>query len=264
MTKKALGQHWLVDEGSLDLICQAADLQPDDNLLEIGPGQGALTTKLLQAGAQVTAVELDDELVEPLRRQFSGKPVTIIQDNILRFDLTTLPAGYKVVANIPYYLTSKILRTLTESDNPFSEAVLLVQKEVAERVAAGKGKMSALSVATQLYCDVGLGPVISADKFMPPPKVDSQILLLNYTGLKHKVDVGQFFRVVHAGFGERRKKLTNSLSGGLRLSKTDVVNLLSEAGIRAEARAQELAVDDWVALYRAWQGRKTPALPGSS
>jgi 16S rRNA (adenine1518-N6/adenine1519-N6)-dimethyltransferase len=252
-TKKALGQHWLNDDTSLDQICQSADISPGDHVLEVGPGQGSLTAKLLTAGAVVTAVELDDDLIGPLTRRFTGQQVAIVHNNILKFDLSSLPKGYKVIANIPYYLTSKLIRMLTESVNPFQEAVLLVQKEVAERVAAAPGKMSALSVATQFYCNVGLGPVITAQKFTPPPKIDSQLLLLNFTGAKFACDTKLFFQLVHAGFGERRKKLSNSLSGGLHMPKSDAEALLQTANLSTNIRAQELTLEEWGRLYNTWQ-----------
>ncbi|MCW1908455.1 MAG: 16S rRNA (adenine(1518)-N(6)/adenine(1519)-N(6))-dimethyltransferase RsmA [Candidatus Saccharibacteria bacterium] len=253
-TKKSLGQHWLNDEASLDMICQAADVSMGDMVLEIGPGQGSLTDKLVAAGANVTAVELDDDLILSLKRRFGGQPVTIVHGNILKFDLSTLPSNYKVVANIPYYLTSKLIRIMTEAANPFHDAVLLVQKEVAERVAAKAGKMSALSVATQFYCDVGLGPVIAADKFTPPPKIDSQLLLLNFSGPKFACDTKHFFQLVHAGFGERRKKLSNSLSGGLHIPKDQAEALLQAAGLSTDVRAQELTLAEWGRLYNTWRG----------
>ena len=176
----------------------------------------------------------------------------IVTEDILQFDLTKLPKGYKVVANIPYYLTSKLIRDLCESANPFSQAALLVQKEVAERVAAEPGALSILGVSTQFFCSVGLGPVVPAELFTPPPKVDSQILMLDYRGPRFSdVDTTKYFQLIKAGFSERRKKLRSSLSGGLHISKQAASDLLEHAAINPDARAQELSLDDWHGLYHA-------------
>ncbi|MDC6625438.1 hypothetical protein OEZ82_25755, partial [Leclercia adecarboxylata] len=181
-----------------------------------GPGLGTLTKKLLERGAIVTAVEFDHDLAIGLPGRVQHANLSIVEQDILKFDLTKLPAGYKVVANIPYYLTSKLLRVLCESTNPFAGGSLLIQKEVAERVAAKPGAMSLLSVSVQYYCDVTLGALVSAELFTPPPKVDSQIIGLRYREqpLFDDVDTSKFFFVVKAGFSSRRKKLRSSLSGG--------------------------------------------------
>lgn len=261
MPKKSLGQHWLHDEAVLDSIVDCADVQAGDAVLEIGPGLGTLTRRLLARGARVTAVEFDESLAQNLTNtlQEDGPPanplkgeLVVVQDDILRFDLTTLPAGYKVVANIPYYLTSNLIRVLCESSNPFSQAALLVQKEVAERVAAKPGQMSILSVSAQFYCQVGLGPVVPAKLFTPPPKVDSQVLVLKYREqpLFEGVDTKAFFRLVRAGFSQKRKTLTNSLSGGLAISKDEARQLLEATHISPATRAQALSLSDWHDIYR--------------
>lgn len=248
--KKSLGQHWLDDDASLEAICDAAEVGKGDYVLEIGPGHGSLTRKLLARGAHVTAIELDRELVYELKSKFSGTAFRLHIGNILEFDLNSMPPNYKVVANIPYYLTSHLLRMLTESTNPFSLAALLVQKEVAHRVAAKPGDMGVLSVTVQFYCSTGLGPVVPAGLFFPPPKVDSQILMLEYKGPRYKnVDTKKFFHVVKAGFSERRKKLRSSLSGGLRITKPEASRLLEEADINPRRRAQELTLAEWHNLY---------------
>jgi 16S rRNA (adenine1518-N6/adenine1519-N6)-dimethyltransferase len=245
--KKSLGQHWLHDMATLEAM--AEDVQPGDTVLEIGPGTGTLTEVLLKKGAQVVAVEKDNELVSSLLNIFADrlKHLTLVNQSILEFDLTTLPPGYKVVANIPYYLTSNLIRVLSESTNPPVSAVLLVQKEVAERVVAAPGKMSLLSVSAQYYWEVTLGRDVPARLFTPPPKVDSQILKLNYRAnpLFKDVNSKDFFRIVKAGFGERRKTLENSLSGGLRLSKDETKNILKKAGIDPGLRAQALSLEEW-------------------
>ncbi len=260
--KKSMGQHWLYDELTLEGICESADVQSGDAVLEVGPGLGTLTRKLLTRKAKVTAVEFDKILASNLQarllRSGSISPklvdnLTVVESDILSFDLTTLPAGYKVVANIPYYLTSNLIRVLCESTNPFSQAVLLIQKEVAERVVAGQGKMSLLSVSTQYYCEVSLGDFVSAELFTPPPKVDSQVLVLKFRNepLYADVDTKQFFRIVRAGFSQKRKTLLNSLSGGLAISKDEARGYLESAQIDPGARAQSLTIDQWHALYRA-------------
>ena len=243
--KKQLGQHWLNDEASLGAMVEAAGIVAGDTVLEIGPGLGTLTEKLLASGASVHAVEFDTGLIPKLQAKFAkSSQFTLENTNILKFDLGSLPAGYKVAANIPYYLTSSLLRILCESSNPFSRAALLVQKEVAERVSAGPGQMSLLSVSVQFYCQAELGELVAAELFTPPPKVDSQILILDYAGPKFDVDASDFFRLVKAGFSERRKKLRSSLSGGLAISKEDSEKLLERAGIDPGLRAQALSLDD--------------------
>lgn len=255
--KKSLGQHWLRDEVSLDAMLEAAEINADDTVLEIGPGLGTLTAKLVKRAKQVIAVEFDADLARDLPARVPATNLQVVQQDILRFDLTTLPTSYKVAANIPYYLTSNLLRILCESSNPFSKAALLVQKEVAERVCAKPGDMSLLSVSVQFYCEVDLGPVVPAKLFTPPPKVDSQILKLTYRQepLIDDVDIKQFFQIVKIGFAQRRKTLLNALSAGLRLSREETAALLEAADIDPAVRAQVLDLDDWYALYDAFRSR---------
>lgn len=246
-TKKSLGQHWLNDEYTLQVICDDAELTLDDTVLEIGPGAGTLTRKLVEQAKAVVAVEFDGHLAETLPQRVKAENLTVVQQDILGFDLTTLPRDYKVVANIPYYLTSKLLRTLSESSNPPKTIILLVQKEVAERVAAAPGDMSMLSVSVQLYYEASLGEVVLAALFTPPPKVDSQILILHkrtkplFPGIETKA----FFRVVKAGFAARRKTLLNSLAGGLRLDKQTIEKALIDAQLNPSMRPQELSLEQW-------------------
>jgi len=208
-------------------------------------------------GAQVTAVEFDERLAYGLPIRLGGEPnadnLTVIREDILRLDLTQLPPQYKVVANIPYYLTSNLIRILTESNNPFSTAALLVQKEVAERAAAAPGRMSLLSVSAQYYAQVSLGPIVPAELFTPPPKVDSQVLVLRYRNepLFEGVDTKRFFRVVRAGFSQKRKTLVNALSGGLAINKDQARELLAASNIAPNQRAQALSLEDWYTVYSA-------------
>lgn len=254
-TKKSLGQHWLQDTDSLDAMLEAADISLNDTVLEIGPGPGTLTEELVHAAKNVIAVEFDESLAAQLPRRVVADNLTVVQQDILQFDLTSLPPNYKVVANIPYYLTSKLLRVLCESPNHFSKAAILIQKEVAERVCAKAGDMSLLSISVQFYCDTALGPVVPAHLFTPPPKVDSQILKLSFRAqpLFPGIDTKAFFRIVKAGFAQRRKTLLNSLSGGLQLDRTATTALLEAADIVPTTRAQNLTLNDWYRLYLAAQ-----------
>ena len=249
--KKSLGQHWLADQKSLENICGFANVKRGDSVLEIGPGKGDLTGKLLEFGAEVIAVEVDKSLEADLRKKFSSLPFSLNMLSIMDFDLSKLPEGYKVVANIPYYLTSHLLRMLLETQHKPQTIVLLVQKEVAQRIAAKPGQMSLLSVSAQFYCDVELGQIIPAKLFTPPPKVDSQIikLILRKQPLFKEVDNKQFFRLVKAGFSNRRKTLLNSLSNGLQLNRPDTEYLLDKAGLKPNLRPQELNLDEWHKLY---------------
>lgn len=250
---KSLGQHWLHDESTLRAIVAFAGIQKDDTVLEIGPGLGTLTQVLITTGVKVYAVEFDATLAAQLPQRVPSPRLTIEQADILTFNFTKLPVGYKVVANVPYYITSAIVRRLLESPRPPQSATLLVQKEVAERIAALPGSMSLLSISAQFYADITLGPVVPANLFTPPPKVDSQVVRLDYTGPKFTdIEPKMFFRVVKAGFAERRKKLRSSLAGGLQLPKPQVDELLQKASINAEARAQELSLGQWYSLTKQY------------
>jgi len=249
--KKSLGQHWLNDDATLQAIVDAASVSGPDHVLEIGPGAGTLTTKLVTRAAMVTAVEFDSQLAARLPQRVPAKNLTVIHQDILKFDLTSLPPDYKVVANIPYYLTSNLIRTLSESSNQPAMAVLLIQKEVAERVAAGPGQMSLLSVTAQFYWEVSLGIAVPAHLFTPPPKVDSLVLILKRRPSPlFDTDAKAYFRIVKAGFSNRRKTLHNSLSAGLHLGKPEITELLDTAGIDGKLRPQNLTLEQWYELYK--------------
>ncbi len=261
--KKSLGQHWLQDPAALAAMCDAAEVDAHDTVLEIGPGLGALTELLTRRAKNVIAVEFDEALAQALPGRVTDTNLSIIHQDILRFDLTTLPGGYKVVANIPYYLTSNLIRTFSESINPPSVATLLVQKEVAERVAAVPGAMSLLSVSAQYYWEVSVGREVPAELFTPPPKVDSQILILKKRTepLFNGVDIQFFFRVVKAGFAARRKTLLNSLSAGLRIDKNRAGEILQAAAVPPNTRPQSLSLPQWHAVYRATKNNTSSIAP---
>ncbi len=252
---KALGQHWLSDIGSLKAICRAANLSLSDTVLEIGPGSGTLTKLLVKQTREVVAVELDPDLAVRLLQIVPATNLNVIHQDILRFDFAAMPTNYKIVANIPYYLSSNLIRVISESANPPQLAVLLLQKEVAERLAAKPGDMSLLGVSAQFYWEISLGQVVDASLFTPPPKVSSQIvsLKLRKPELFPEVNPRAYFRVVKAGFAGRRKTLLNSLSSGLLMPKEVVGGLLQTVGIDHNVRAQELSLAEWHLLYLAVQ-----------
>ncbi len=247
---KSLGQHWLRDRDVLAHIADCAELSRDDIVLEIGPGLGTLTSELLRKSGKVIAVEFDAELARKLPDQFPGTNLEVINSDILKFDLNSLPLNYKVVANVPYYITSKIVQTLMTSENKPSMTVLLVQKEVAQRLAAKPGDMSILAISAQVFADVYLGDIVKAKMFTPPPKVDSQVIIMKtrQDTIFENINEADFFRIVKAGFSAKRKKLRSSLSGGLNVSKTEAELILGQANISPDSRAESLSIDDWVRL----------------
>ncbi len=250
--KKELGQNWLRDRAMLEAIADEADLSISDTVLEIGPGLGTLTSELLRRAGNVAAVELDSERAAKLPAQFPGKNLTVINEDILSYDLERLPTGYKVVANVPYYITSKIIEKLMTASNRPSVIVILVQKEVAERIVARPGGMSILAISAQIFAKTHLGIEIPRQFFTPVPKVDSQVVVLEVRDkpLVLEKDQKAFFRVVKAGFANKRKKLRSSMSAGLAISKSDAEKLLRQAGIDPDLRAEDLSIDDWIRLMR--------------
>lgn len=252
-TKKELGQHWLHDSSILNSIAEAASIVEGDEVLEIGPGLGTLTQALVRSGANVLALEFDSDLLPKLEKKFKNtEHVKIELGDVRTFDFRTMPKGYKIVANIPYYLTSHLIRSISETENPPAVAVLLIQKEVAQRICASPGQMGILSVTAQFYFECDLDIEVPAELFTPPPKVDSQVIVLTRRPSKlFDVDEKQFFHLVKAGFSEKRKTLRNALSGGLAISKDEAVELLSSAGITATTRAQELSLQQWYELHEA-------------
>lgn len=248
MADKSLGQHWLFDKKSLEVMADSADVIHGDTVLEIGPGLGTLTDVLLKRGARVIAVEFDARLIDDLKDKFNGQNFEVVQSDILQFNFSSLPKGYKIVANIPYYLTSNLLRVICESSNRPSKASLLVQKEVAERVAELPGNLSILAISVQLYATATVGDLVPAELFSPPPKVDSQVLKLHFFDQPLVTEVDRVMRLVKAGFSSPRKKLRSSLAGGLGVSIEEAEKMLEQANINPNRRAQTLFVKEWIEL----------------
>ncbi|OGE80876.1 MAG: ribosomal RNA small subunit methyltransferase A [Candidatus Doudnabacteria bacterium RIFCSPHIGHO2_01_FULL_43_23] len=261
---KKLGQHFLVDGDVLEDILSVADLKKSDNVLEIGPGVGTLTVALAGRCQKVVVVEKDKKLLKPLEISLRGfHNVEIINDDILKFNLLFLPpfdkggieGGYKLVSDIPYYITGKILKMFLTAKAKPSLMVVLIQKEVAERVTAKKGQMSILALSVQFYGEPELVRTVSRSAFFPEPEVDSAILKIKvFDKPRLQVDERLFFRLIKIGFSAKRKKLANNLSAGLKITKPEALALLEKAKIKIDARAQELSLEDWKDLYDEAQG----------
>lgn len=258
--RKRLGQHWLVDQAAVSDIVAAAGLTGRETVVEVGPGPGVLTPVLCEQAKHVIAIELDGAVLLKLRQATNKyRNLTIRQADILSVPTTTLPQPYVVVANVPYYITSAILKHFLESANRPVAMTLTIQAEVAERIVAKPPKMSMLAVSVQLYGRPRIRRRISRRAFRPVPKVDSAVLRIDDIGVGLNRRLGnltekQFFRMVRAGFSEKRKQLRNSLAGGLRLSSTAAAELLQAAGIEPARRAETLTVADWARLARVYEG----------
>ena len=260
--KQSLAQNFLMDAEQLARIAAAAALTATDTVLEIGPGLGSLTQYLAAQAGRVVAVELDDRLIEILRSHFGTQPhVQVVHGDILtlepgalvRADDSDAPVAYKVVANLPYYITSAVLRHLLEADHRPTQIVVLVQTEVAERICAAPGDLSLLAVSVQFYAEPTLVQRVPASAFHPAPKVDSAVLRLAVRPHPAVPDVNPdaFFRVARAGFSQKRKQLANTLSAGLHLPKADLITLLNNQGIDPTRRAETLTLAEWGILTQA-------------
>ena len=272
-----------MDRGHLARIVDAAELRPEDTVLEVGPGLGALTEPLAETGARVIAVEIDADMRALLQDGAGSRPnVEIVAADILetapedllgaaaedeaRWTPSGVLPGYKVVANLPYYITSAVLRHLLTSRPRPERLVVMLQKEVADRIRAEPGAMSLLALSVQLYARPRRVSVVPAGAFHPPPKVDSAVLRLDCHE-EPVVDVPSdelFFRVARAGFSQRRKQIKNPLSSGLDLPREQVLAALEEAGVPPTERAERLSLEDWAALTRALadRGLEPVAEPG--
>jgi 16S rRNA (adenine1518-N6/adenine1519-N6)-dimethyltransferase len=256
--KKAFGQHLLVDRGALETILAAADIQLEENALEVGAGTGVLTVELAREARRVVAVELDRNILPVLREttaRFAN--VEIIPRDLLDVQPTAVfgDEPYKLVANLPYYITALTLRHFLEATNPPRRMVVLVQKEVAERITAAPGDLSLLGLSVQFYGTPRLVAVVPAAAFFPAPQVDSAIVQVDLFPTPPLTGAARvrFFGIAHAGFAEKRKQLHNSLARNLRATQETVVGWLEASGIAPTRRAETLSLDDWLRLTQVVQ-----------
>ena len=262
--RKGLGQHFLIDEEVLGLILSTSQLTPEDVVVEVGPGLGVLTRELAKQAGRVIAIELDNKLADILKQSLSSfKNVTIINEDVLKVEPAALLSevefekpsiSYKVVANLPYYITSPVLRHFLEARVKPQLMVVMVQKEVAEEITARPGRMSLLSIGVQLYGEPTIAGYVPAQCFYPAPEVDSALLrVVPYS--QTAVDISDresFFVLVRAGFSASRKQLGNSLAQGLGVPKTEALSLLARANIVPQRRAETLTLEEWARLWRVF------------
>jgi 16S rRNA (adenine1518-N6/adenine1519-N6)-dimethyltransferase len=249
---KARGQNFLHDRRIVERIVEAASISRCDTVLEIGPGLGVMTAELARRAQRVVAIEIDYRLAEHLRERMPEN-VSIVEGDALKVDFATLTGSeYIVVANLPYSVATAIIRKLQESDPPPSTLTVMVQREVAERMCAAPPNMSILAVGVQFYGDPRLLFRVGGGAFVPAPKVESAVVRIVTREMPlPRAEWEAFFRIVAAGFSGKRKQLRGALTARLGLHRSVVAEALGRAGVRPEARAETLTVDDWVQLYRA-------------
>jgi 16S rRNA (adenine1518-N6/adenine1519-N6)-dimethyltransferase len=268
VARKSLGQNFLVDEAIARKVVAAANVQPSDLVIEIGPGTGALTKHLVGAASlgHVIAIELDANLIPILQANLSSfSNLTVIQADALEVDFAALVGqstqqDIRVVANIPYYITSALIRRLLESGLTIASIVLTIQKEVAERIVAKPNDMSLLAVSVQFYGTPDYVDTVPPSAFYPQPKVHSAVLRITPHGQWRGLGLqaGVFFDVVRAGFSQPRKQLRNNLTVALGLDKAQAEALLTACHIHPSRRAETLHVADWVALANQWAASRSP------
>ncbi|HPL81529.1 MAG TPA: 16S rRNA (adenine(1518)-N(6)/adenine(1519)-N(6))-dimethyltransferase RsmA [Anaerolineaceae bacterium] len=255
--KKSLGQNFLIEPSGLRKVLSAAELQGDEQVLEVGAGLGSLTVLLAQNAREVIAIEIDQTLFPALQEAISQyKNVKTAHGDILELDLTNLLSDepFVVVANIPYYITSAIIRKLLETQKRPTHMVLTIQKEVAERIIARDGKMSLLALSVQIYGKPELVATIPAGAFYPAPDVDSAVLKLSLyeQPIIEDANTDAFFKLATAGFSQKRKTLRNSLAAGLGISAQESEGLLDKAQIQSTRRAETLHLQEWQQLLDAY------------
>jgi 16S rRNA (adenine1518-N6/adenine1519-N6)-dimethyltransferase len=260
--RKRLGQNFLRDPVALGRIVRAADLSHEDVVVEVGAGVGTLTRPLAEHAGRVIALELDDGLVAILRDQVANlNNVQVLHGDVLQFSASQFPHhGYKVVGNLPYYITSAVLRHFLEKVPRPRLMVVTVQREVADRIVAGPGKMSLLAVSVQFYGQPRIVARLPAGAFYPPPQVDSAVVRIDVGEqptivLENAIDEAMFFRVVRAGFSQKRKTLRNSLSAGLGLSPAGAEEALEQAGVDPRRRAETLSLKEWAEVVQVFSSR---------
>lgn len=252
--KKSLGQNFLINPRIVEKIVEAAAVSAEDTVLEVGPGTGNLTRALAATGARVIAVEKDRRVIEDLQAEFSAAQIEIIEGDILEFDPAAnglQDGGYKIVANLPYYITSHFLRTVFEKWPRPSLMILMVQKEVARRITAKPPRMNLLALSVQYYADPKIIAPVRAGNFRPMPNVDSAIISLRPKAERLKpAEEEMLFKLLRAGFSGKRKQLVNNLAKNFGMMKDDLPKLFAETGLKPDIRAENLSLSQWMELSK--------------
>jgi len=253
--KDFLGQNFLVDKVVLDEIIKSADIKSDDVIVEIGPGLGVLTQELAMRAKLVLAFEKDYDLCEYLRKYFkNAKNVKIVHQDILTYDLQLVEGKYKLVSNLPYNITSPVIRKFLDAENKPDEMVLMVQKEVAERLIAGPGNSDRgiLTVMVELFSSAEIISLVSRESFWPVPKVDSAVIKLKLNQKKLKIDTEALMKFIKFGFSQKRRQIHHPLAASLHLQSPEIKEILYRAKIDYNLRAEDLSIDDWIRLYKTF------------
>ncbi len=253
--KKSLGQNFLRDKTVLSTIIEVSNLTREDNVIEIGPGEGVLTDEMLKKTGKLIVIEKDDSLAARLDLRLRGNNrITIINEDILEINLPEILEknnfkNYKLIANIPYYITSPIIRLFLETTYQPTEIILMVQREVAERICASPGQMSILASSVQYYASSEIISFVDKNSFWPVPEVDSAIIRITpFIEKPTQKEAISFFRIVTAGFSAKRKTLSNNLSSSFHLDKKTVEEKIRLTGLAPTQRAQELTIENWKKL----------------
>lgn len=252
---KSKGQNFLFDQNIVEKIIASANLSKNDTVLEIGPGLGVLTDHLIKKLGQVVAVELDRKLIGFLKNKYHKVDnLEIIAGDILKLDITSLKLStpYKIVANLPYNITSNFIRNFLEIKNPPTEMIIMIQKEVAKRIIAQPGEMSLLSLSVQFYAKPKILFEVSRNSFWPSPSVDSAVISLRLKDKFSFNDPNLFFKIAKIGFSAKRKQLHNNLANGLHLGSDQIKAIIKNIGLDEKIRAQDLALEDWINLLKGF------------
>ena len=252
---KRLGQNFLIREDVADKVLKAGEISSSDTILEIGPGLGSLTFKLAASAKKVIAIEKDKRMADILKKSINNPNAEIIRGDILNFDINDLGLrGYKIISNLPYCISSPVIRKFLEEKKKPELMVLMLQKEVAQRIKAKPPFMNILAVSVQIYAQVEIKEYVSKKSFWPEPKVDSAIvkIIIKDNYLKEIKDIDMFFKIVKAGFSHPRKQILNNFSKVLKLEKKDTEEWLEKNNIDSKRRAQTLKIEEWLALYKTF------------
>jgi len=257
---KTMGQNFLINEDTLEKIIKAADLNKNDLVLEVGPGLGILTKELSKKAKKIITIEKDKQMVEALKQELKDyENIEIIHGDVLEIlrgrslkciHFKERPLSYKVIANIPYYLTSHLIRMLLELENQPEEITLLIQKEVAQRICTSSPKMNLLAISVQFYGKPKIISYIPKENFWPKPEIDSAIIKITDIRKPENINIKKFFKLVKAGFSSPRKQLINNLSQNLSVNKEEIKKALTECNLNIQARAENLEIKDWVNLLK--------------